>query len=252
MKNIILMVNGVPGLAVTKFLVEQKENILRVYLHNEKDQHFANEIIEASRCDKTFLASSLKNKQHVKNLSALDIDFIFTVYWAYLLSEDVIKSARDTINFHPSLLPINRGWYPHVYNIIDDTPAGVTLHRIDVGADTGDIWVQKKVEVSVYDTAKSLYDKLIDEILLLFMKNWRKIKYSEIIPYKQNHQKANYNRKKDVADLDELHVENDKSLEDFIKIIRSRSFGNKGFSYFIKNGKKVYINLRLSKTNNFE
>ena len=62
--------------------------------------------------------------------------------------------AKDSVNFHPAFLPINRGWYPHVHSIVDGSKLGVTLHRIDEGADTGPIWVQKEMRLLPHDTSK--------------------------------------------------------------------------------------------------
>jgi methionyl-tRNA formyltransferase len=62
-----------------------------------------------------------------------------------------------------------------VYNIIQGTKAGVTLHEIANSADTGDIWNQKEVEVKITDTAKSLYERLQLEIVNLFIENWANI-----------------------------------------------------------------------------
>ena len=37
-----------------------------------------------------------------------------------------------------------------------------------------------------------------------------------------------------------------------INLLRARSFGDYGFSYFIdQNGEKIYMNIKLSKTNKF-
>ena len=60
-----------------------------------------------------------------------------------LLNKKLYSLSEKTINFHPSLLPSYRGWYPHVHNIIDKTQCGVTLHELNEGADTGKIWIQK-------------------------------------------------------------------------------------------------------------
>ena len=72
-------------------------------------------------------------------------------------------SKNGCINFHPALLPTNRGWYPHVHNILDESPAGVTLHLIDEGADTGPILVQKTIDVEPTDTIDNVKAKIQDK-----------------------------------------------------------------------------------------
>lgn len=65
------------------------------------------------------------------------------------------------LNLHTSYLPWNRGAHPNVWPILDGSPAGVTLHRVDEGWDTGPILWQARCPVEPFDTAKTLYDKLL-------------------------------------------------------------------------------------------
>ena len=123
-----------------------------------------------------------------------------------LLAMDITRVffqlAKQTINFHPSLLPMNRGWYPHVHNIIRNTRSGVTLHQISKKADEGKIWCQKEVKVNCTDTAKNLYDRLLIHIESLFKSNWNKIKNNKLKAFEQDHSKAIYYNKKDAQAYD--------------------------------------------------
>ena len=246
------MANDLPGYEVANHIINNGDTILRVYLHNKENVKYGDEIIKASQCDDIFIADDLKNEKNVDSLKKLNADFIVTVYWAHLLKPNVIKSAKDTVNFHPALLPINRGWFPHVHSIIDGSPLGVTLHRIDEGADTGPIWVQKEVDLSELDTAKTIYDRLQNEIIDLFKNNWIKIKNGDLVPFNQDETKAIYHSKSEIKDMDEIDLSSIKSNESLIKKLRARSFGNLGFAYYVKNGKKVYLNIRLSDTHKFD
>ena len=42
------------------------------------------------------------------------------------------------------------------------------------------------------------------------------------------------------------------SLYLVINLLRARSFNNLGFAYYKSNGEKIYLNLKLSKSNKFE
>lgn len=65
-------------------------------------------------------------------------------------------------NVHTGFLPWNRGSYPNVWPLLDNTPAGVTLHWMDEGLDTGPIIAQSRVPTYPWDTAGTLYDRLQD------------------------------------------------------------------------------------------
>jgi methionyl-tRNA formyltransferase len=246
MKKIVLMADGYVGLEVAKKIVQQGDQIVRVYLHEKEVGKLSEEIKDASNCADYFHAHSLKDTDHVEGLRSLNADFIITVYWAHLLKPEVISCAKDTVNFHPALLPINRGWYPHVHSILDGSPLGITLHRIDEGADTGPVWAQKKIELSLYDTAKTAYDKLQNEIVELFSDNWSSIRSGEIEPRTQSVDGAIYHKKSEIEKLDHLDLDNIGSAKELITILKARSFGDLGFAYYEDKGKRVYLNLRLS------
>ena len=253
--KIILMANDKPGLAVAEFLRKSGENILRLYLHEPEMQKFGQEIITASGCkkDQIYLAKYLKEDNHLNEFIDLKPDYIITVYWAWILKKDILDSViKGTINFHPALLPINRGWYPHVHSIIDESPLGVTLHKMDDTADTGPIWAQKEVQLQPYDTADKIYHRLQDEIVKLFIETWQKIKSNQLVPKPQDESIAVYHKKSDVGIMDQLELNKEMKVKDLINLLRARSFGNKGFAYYKLGDKKVHINLRLSDSPNFD
>ena len=251
MKKIILMANDLPGLRVAEYLINQGEKIVRLYIHNEDESKLADEIIKKSKCDKIYFAEELKQNDHHIALKNENADFIITVYWAYLLKPEIFNSVGDTINFHPAFLPINRGWYPHVHSIIDGSKLGVTLHRIDKGADTGPIWIQKEIKLTNYDTAKTIYEKLQTEIVDLFKNNWGNIKNGKIKPFHQDHSKAIYHKKLETKIIDQIKLDKKYTGQELINILRARSFGELGFAYYEVDGEKIFINLRLSDNNSF-
>jgi methionyl-tRNA formyltransferase len=88
-----------------------------------------------------------------------------------ILREHQIADGR-VINLHISLLPYNRGADPTLWSVLEGTPAGVTLHYIDPGVDTGDVIAQREVSFDDEDTLKTAYDKLQAALLELFKQTW--------------------------------------------------------------------------------
>jgi len=243
------MANDKPGLEVAKFLRKTGENIIRLYLHSPKMRKFGEDIIAASGCEKNqiYQAKYLKDENHIREFADLKPDYIITVYWAWILKKDILDSAmKGTINFHPALLPINRGWYPHVHSIIDGSPTGVTIHSMSATADTGPIWAQKEVPLLPWDTGGTIYKKLQDEIVKLFCETWPKIKSGEIIPVSQDESKAIYHKKSEISSIDKIEMGKDMKVEALINVLKARSFGKKGYAYFTIGDKKIYLNLRLN------
>jgi folate-dependent phosphoribosylglycinamide formyltransferase PurN len=74
---------------------------------------------------------------------------LMVVYYAPLLRKNIFSlPLRGAINLHPSTLPKYRGGHPLFWTAYHlETHAGVTVHYIDAGMDTGDILYQKTVPI---------------------------------------------------------------------------------------------------------
>lgn len=66
------------------------------------------------------------------------------------------------VNIHTSLLPFGRGAHPNAWAIYSGSPAGVTMHLIDEGVDSGPILHQVKVPICGNDTALTLHAALME------------------------------------------------------------------------------------------
>lgn len=254
MAKIALFANAQPGVLIAEYLQQQSDDTVQALYLCDHYPAINTEIKTASGLTSTqiFDGHAVDDPAHLKWFKAQHFDAIICVYWPYLLKLEVFAGVPVTVNFHPALLPINRGWFPHVHSILDGSPTGVTLHAIDANADTGPIWVQKEVPLKPTDTAKSIYDRLQQEIVALFKATWPGIKNGKLTPYPQDASKAVYHSKKEIAALDAIDLNKKYSGRELIALLKARSFGNKGFAYFEENGEKVYLNLRLSHSNHFE
>src|SRR6516165_2146839 len=87
---------------------------------------------------------------------------IVVVAYGHLIPGWMIELPRfGCINLHASLLPKYRGAAPIPWAIIrGERVTGVTTMRIDAGLDTGEILLQRAIEIHNHDTAESLADRL--------------------------------------------------------------------------------------------
>lgn len=107
-----------------------------------------------------------------------DIDPHLVVSYGYktIIPKDVISQIKDkAVNLHISYLPWNRGIYPNLWSILENTPKGVSIHMLDAGIDTGDLLYQKRVSFGNKETLSSSYEILQEEIQDLFIENWESI-----------------------------------------------------------------------------
>ena len=102
-------------------------------------------------------------------------------------------------NIHFSLLPAYKGVYPSVWPILNgEEYAGVTLHKMDQGIDTGDIIAQKRFKLSQKETSFSLYTRLIAEGTKLVVKNIDRLIENRFLALKQPIQGSTYYSKKSI------------------------------------------------------
>uniref|UniRef100_UPI0035691663 phosphoribosylglycinamide formyltransferase n=1 Tax=Paraconexibacter sp. TaxID=2949640 RepID=UPI0035691663 len=93
---------------------------------------------------------------------AWDADLVVLAGYMALLDPGFIRRfAGRIINVHPSLLPVFPGLRAIEQAIAYGVKvAGVTVHLVDEGIDTGAILLQESVAVRDDDTAASLHDRL--------------------------------------------------------------------------------------------
>lgn len=184
-----------------------------------------------------------RKKATLEDVRHVSPDLIITCYWPFLLSPEIINiPSCGCINFHPSLLPYNRGWYPSVWSILDGSPAGVTLHLIDEGADTGPIIAQKEIVVSETDTGGSLYERSQKEIFALFTELWPKI-FDGIELMKQG--EGIYHTKKEANEIDEIYLDKTYTGRELIQLLKAKTFGDRGYAYYIKDDIKYNVKITV-------
>src|SRR5947207_4021356 len=97
------------------------------------------------------------------------------------------------INLHASLLPKYRGAAPINWAIVNGgTRTGVTTMRIDAGMDTGDMLLQREIEIGSKETAPELTSQMSEAGAPLMAETLRGLAAGTIAPKAQNHAEASY------------------------------------------------------------
>ena len=169
-------------------------------------------------------------------------DLIISLHFRQILPRKLIKAVR-CVNVHPGFNPYNRGWYPHVFSIINGFPCGVTIHEMDTEIDNGPIIVQRKVEVEKWDTAADVYKKIMKQEIILLEEYFERIvhnQYSTIFP-----SKGNLNYKRDFKELCHLNLNDYDTLGNHLRTLRALSHEGYWNAFCILNGRKVYVKIEL-------
>lgn len=86
-----------------------------------------------------------------------------SVGFGYLFPEAFVRAVKLGLNVHGSLLPRYAGARTLNWVIENgEGESGVTVHRIDVGVDTGPILLERRFPLSRFDTGASLYRKTLE------------------------------------------------------------------------------------------
>ena len=109
-----------------------------------------------------FQPARIKDPRAIEEIRTLKPDLIVVVAYGQILPSDVLQIPRlACLNLHASLLPRWRGAAPIQAAIAaGDSETGITVMYMDQGLDTGDVLLQRNVEILANDTGGTLHDRL--------------------------------------------------------------------------------------------
>jgi len=246
--RIVVCANNWVGYEILVWLKEQGAEIVGLVIHPTESQKFSDRILAAAKLPENniFYGNMLDNPTTLAAIQKLCPDIAISVYFGYIFRKSFINLfTKGCINLHPAYLPYNRGAYPNVWSIVDGTPAGVTLHYIDEGIDSGDIIAQKEVEVLPVDTGESLYRRLESASIDLFHETWPRICCGEICCQPQRGGEGTFHCIHDTDQLDAINPNQVYTAEKLINILRARTFPPHKGAYLLAGAKKIYLSLKL-------
>lgn len=159
---------------------------------------------------------SLEELYPKQDLTVLSLEF------DRILHPELFTSAR-LFNIHFSLLPAYKGMYTSALPILNgEKEAGVTLHRVDAGIDTGPIIAQKVFPVE-NKTARDMYACFIRLGTELVLAHLREILEGKEKAYPQPAEGSTYYSKKSI-DYKNLVIDLNQTAENIARQIRAFSF----------------------------
>ena len=137
-------------------------------------------------------ANSVNSIEFIEEIEKLKHDLIIVGSWAEKFKKDIL-SIVPCVNFHPALLPKNRGANPYFWSIyLNQKVSGLTIHFMNEKFDRGDIILQEAITIDDNETGETLKDKttalakvMVGEFLDLYNKK-------QLQPIKQNEEFASY------------------------------------------------------------
>ena len=168
---------------------------------------------------KVLQPTSINEKAIIDELIAIKPDLFVVVAFGQILTKKVLNIPKfGAINLHASILPKYRGPSPIQQAIIDgEKTTGVTTMLMDEKMDTGDILLQKKIDIEEEDNYITLSEKLSKIGAKLLIETVTKIKNQTIKREKQDNDLSTYCKifKKEDGNIDWNKCA--KEIENFVK-----------------------------------
>lgn len=134
---------------------------------------------------------NLKSEDFVENLKKLNPDLNVVVAFRILPEIVFDLPPFGSVNLHASLLPQYRGAAPINWALINgETGTGLTTFLLKKKVDTGDILLQREVEITTEDDFSSLHDKLTKEGARLLLETVDGIEKGSVVPQPQERKGA--------------------------------------------------------------
>ena len=173
-----------------------------------------------------------------------DFGLIISLHCRQVFPTPVVNGIR-CINFHPGFNPHNRGWFPHVFSMLNGKPAGITIHEMDEEIDHGPIIYQEEIHIGPSEVSWEVYQRIIAREKLLFEEWIDKLVRRDYIPRAPSGE-GNYNSKQDFDRLTEIRMDQNAPGRDFLNHLRAMTFPGYQNAWFRdENGKRWHVSLRI-------
>src|SRR3954468_13715645 len=168
--RVLFIGTGEIGVPVLRWLMESREHeLVGVVTQPDKpvgrEQRIEAPPIKAAVAGsnlRVFQPKRIKAEEAIAEIRDLAPDVIVVIAYGQILPRAVLEIPRVAcLNLHASLLPRHRGAAPIQAAIVaGDRETGISVMYMDEGLDTGDVLLQKRIEIAPNETGGSLHDRL--------------------------------------------------------------------------------------------
>lgn len=194
---------GTPDFAVPclEALVKSDNNVVGVFTQPDKPKGRGYEltpppvkICALENNLEIFQPTTMRDGTALEIINSLNADLIVVVAFGKILPKEILESVKyGCINIHASLLPHLRGAAPIQWSILNgDEITGVTAQQMDIGIDTGDILMTKKITIPENMNAGELFDVLSDMGADVLMETISAVENGTLNPVKQDDSMSTY------------------------------------------------------------
>lgn len=236
LKAIILTNNPIAIPGIREFLFYGKVAAICIPKRNKEMQHILEQLLTDTGVPLLLLAKKECNEQLTVAMLQYKPDVCLMMTFPFIIPAAILEMpVKGFINFHYGLLPQCRGPQPILRHLLNnDTEAGVTVHIVDEGIDTGAVILQEKFEIEPDDTYGILQSKLAFLAAKLAANLLKILSYGTVLPaVAQDETKAAYYEMPSAKDL--TIYWNEMEAEKIVRLVNACNPWNKGAGAVINN-----------------
>jgi len=235
-KALILCNNPVAIPGIKEFLFYGKVAAMATTQRNKEMQHILQDIMKDTGVPLLLLNKKEYKTQLSEAIIKYEVNVGLMMTFPFMITPDILQlPPKGFINFHYGLLPQCRGPQPILRHLLNnDAEAGVTIHKVDEGIDTGPVIMQEKIPIEDNDTYGTLQSKLAFLAAKQAANLLKILSYGSKIPaLQQDETKANYYEMPTAA---ELTINwNEMTAQKIIRLVNACNPWNKGAGTTINN-----------------
>ena len=136
----------------------------------------------------------VRDPEFIAHIKAIAPDFMVVVAYGQILPLSLLQIPKGgPINIHASLLPKYRGPAPIQWAILrGERQTGITTIRMDVGIDTGDILLQRAINIREDESTDQLHQRLASMGAEMIVETLQRLRQGTLFPHAQKHDEATY------------------------------------------------------------
>jgi len=169
---------------------------------------------------------------------------VVSIHCKQVFPAELVRRVR-CVNVHPGFSPFNRGWFPHVFSIMNGMKAGATIHEMDEQLDHGPIIAQTEYEIKPWDTSGTAYANIMrieKELLFGHFPSIRAQTYRAQSPGEE----GNINYARDFESLRRIDLNQRGAFRDLLNRLRALTHDELNNAYFIdESGRRIYVRVIL-------
>lgn len=242
--KIILLADGVVGLEVLKQIIKKFPQDLAVVFTVKE-----NDIFNTAKQNK-IPVKVFESDQSAVDEIAEKIDLGVMAWWPKIIKSPLIDLPKNGfINTHPSLLPHNRGKHYNFWALVEQSPFGVTIHRVDYGIDTGEIIAQQPISYDWTDNGGSLYLKAQNAIIKLFAQIYPSLRNETFASTPQNLSLGKFHHSSEINEASSIDLDKNYKASHLLNLLRARTFEGYPGCKFIDNGLEYEVTVSIKAVN---